>query len=159
MKYTPKGVDESLQDTADRLANYRTHQDLHGFSKWIVIERDSGNPVGDAGLLVLDDLDWIDLGFRFARPFWGRGLATQAASAWISTAFAKLGIESLGAFTHPDNAASIRVLEKLGFSSMRTGAVLGMPSILFSLSRPNRGEFALSRTRGVGDLLHTKTCK
>ena len=135
MKYTPAGADKSLQDTSDRLASYRTHQDLHGFSKWVVIERDSGNPIGDSGLLVLESLDWIDLGFRFARSFWGKGVATEAAWAWVFTAFAKLGIDSLGAFTHADNTAAIRVLEKLGFSSTRTGAVLGMPSIIFSLSR------------------------
>jgi [ribosomal protein S5]-alanine N-acetyltransferase len=84
-------------------------------------------------LLVLDEYGWIDLGFRFAQAYWGKGLATEVASAWVRAAFDELGLIRLGAFVHPENVASIRVLEKVGFKRERRGMVFGMDSIVFSL--------------------------
>ncbi|PYT71648.1 MAG: hypothetical protein DMG39_12410 [Acidobacteria bacterium] len=89
--------------------------------------------IGDSGLLVLQDYGWVDLGFRFAQPYWGKGLATEVASAWVRTAFDELGVSRLGAFVHPENVASIHVLEKVGFRAERHEMVMGMDSIVFSL--------------------------
>ena len=72
-------------------------------------------------------------GFRLAQPYWGQGLATEAASAWVRAAFDEYHIHRLGAFVHPENVASIRVLEKLGFHAKRRDTVMGMESIVFSL--------------------------
>ena len=59
-------------------------------------------------------------------------------------AFDELHIERLGAFAHPKNAASIRVLEKLGFHAERRYTVMGMDSIVFSLEA-NRGNLPSTR--------------
>jgi RimJ/RimL family protein N-acetyltransferase len=56
----------------------------------------------------------IELGYWIARPFWGRGYATEAASALIGIARA-LRLETLEGSHFLDNPASARVLEKLGF--------------------------------------------
>src|SRR4029453_16985029 len=135
MRYTPTGPDAFPEKTRDRLEDYQAHQQRHGFSKWIVIERSSSRPIGVAGLIVLDDPGWIDLGFRFAQPFWGRGFATEVARAWVSAAFERFDLTELGAFVHPDNAASLRVLEKLGFCSKGGRVVLGMRAVCFALKR------------------------
>ena len=92
----------------------------------------------DSGLLVLKEYSWIDLGFRFAQPYWGRGLATEVASAWVRAAFDEFGLSRLGAFVHPENHASIRVLGKLGFKRERRGTVFGMDSITFFLDVSTR---------------------
>jgi len=109
------------------------HQKAHGFSKWLVLDRSSGVAIGDSGLLVFQDYGWIDLGFRFAQQCWGKGLATEAASAWVRAAFDEFRLNRLGTFVHPENAASIRVLEKMGFRQERRDTVMGMDSIVFSL--------------------------
>jgi len=133
MKYTPTGVDDSVDKTRARLAGYEAHQTTHGFSKWLITERASGMPIGDAGLLQIPELGWIDLGFRLSVSSWGQGLATEAASAWVAAAFGPLHLARLGAFVHPENAVSIRVLEKLGFGAERQDVVIGMRSIVFGL--------------------------
>jgi [ribosomal protein S5]-alanine N-acetyltransferase len=115
------------------LTYFENHQQTHGFSKWVILNATSGAAIGDAGLLVLPECGWIDLGFRLSKPHWGQGLATEAASAWVRTAFDKYHIHRLGAFVHPENVASIRVLEKLGFQAERRDTVMGMQSIVFSL--------------------------
>lgn len=133
MQFTPTGPDKSVEETRARLVGYQNHQKAHGFSKWLILERDSGVAIGDSGLLILQDYGRVDLGFRFAQPYWGNGLATEVASAWIRAAFDDLGVSRLGAFVHPQNVASIRVLEKVGFRAERHEMVMGMDSIVFSL--------------------------
>jgi len=133
MRFTPAGPDASPQQTKARLAKYHEHQTAHGFSKWIILHRGSARPIGDGGLLVLKEYGWIDLGVRLAQSYWGKGLATEAASAWVRAAFNEFHIDRLGAFVHPGNVVSIRVLEKLGFHAEGRETVMGMNSILFSL--------------------------
>jgi RimJ/RimL family protein N-acetyltransferase len=147
MRFIPTGPDRSMEETKKRLTRYIEHQTLHGFSKWIIRERASGQAIGDAGLLVLEDLGKIDLGFRFARSYWGRGLATEAAAAWVRAAFVDFEQEHLTAFAHPENLASLRVLQKLHFRSMGRDRVMGMDSLVFSLSA---AEFQLLAGKSTG---------
>ncbi len=49
MKYTPTGADGSVEKTRDRVRTYQAHQTAHGFSKWLIADRESGKPIGDAG--------------------------------------------------------------------------------------------------------------
>jgi len=105
MRFTPSGPDTSIDQTKTRLARYTEHQIAHGFSKWIILDRSTGGPIGDSGLLELQDYGWIDLGFRFAQRYWGKGLATEAASAWVHAAFDDLSLDRLTALVHPENVA------------------------------------------------------
>ena len=97
------------------------------------MDRRSGSLIGDSGLIVLKEYGWIDLGVRLAQPHWGRGLATEATSAWVRAAFEEFHIGRLGAFVHPENLASIRLLQKLRFSIERRDTIMGMNSIVYSL--------------------------
>ena len=133
MRYVPGGADQSSEQTRTRVAKYGAHQVVHGFSKWVILDRASLQPIGDSGLLVLQEYGWVDLGFRLAPEFWGHGFATEAATAWVRAAFDIFRLSRLVAFTHPENVASIRVLEKLGFRFERRGVVMGMDAIVFAL--------------------------
>jgi [ribosomal protein S5]-alanine N-acetyltransferase len=147
MRFTPGGPDSSIEQTQERIAKYKGHQIAHGFSKWIVLDRATGTPMGDSGLLdtqffhAIDD-GWIDLGFRFAQAYWGKGLATEVASAWVDAAFNRLHFDRLTAIVHPANGASLRVLAKLNFRENRRDTILGMESIILTRdreSKPKRG--------------------
>jgi len=133
MQFTPTGPDKSVEETRARRADYEKHQRAHGFSKWMILDADSGVAIYDSGLLVLQEYGWIDLGFRLAQQHWGKGFATEAASAWVRAAFDEFHIDRLGAFVHPKNVASIRVLEKLGFHAVRQGTIMGIESMVFFL--------------------------
>ena len=56
----------------------------------------------------------VEIGWRLARAYWGRGYATEAAEAALAHAFGPLGLREVVAFTVPGNAASRRVMEKIG---------------------------------------------
>lgn len=55
------------------------------------------------------------LGFYLARAFWGRGLATEAGRAFVNFGFGELGLKRIVTAVDTRNAASVRVLAKLGF--------------------------------------------
>ncbi|HTY95768.1 MAG TPA: GNAT family N-acetyltransferase [Solirubrobacteraceae bacterium] len=56
----------------------------------------------------------IEIGWRMARPLWGRGLATEAATGVVEHAFTELSMSELVAYTAVGNARSRRVMARLG---------------------------------------------
>jgi len=58
----------------------------------------------------------VEIGWRLAADFWGRGLATEAARAALAFGFESLGLTEIVSFTVPANLRSRRVMEKLGMS-------------------------------------------
>jgi len=88
----------------------------HGALGWWVIEgREAGVFHGVAALLRMPEGEDIELAYRLARASWGAGIATEAASALARYAFEQVGLPRLVAVTFPENLASQRVLEKVGF--------------------------------------------
>jgi [ribosomal protein S5]-alanine N-acetyltransferase len=83
---------------------------------WPVFLLQDGELAGCAGLRPYgDDEHILELGFHFRPAYWGRGLAEEAARAVIALAFETLALKALFAGHHPENAASERLLKKLGF--------------------------------------------
>lgn len=83
----------------------------------LVLERTEGAPrlIGECGLARRPS-GAVEMGYWIARPFWGRGFATESCNALIEIA-RTLGLRQLEASHFIDNPASARVLEKLGFES------------------------------------------
>lgn len=87
----------------------------NGFGLYLVELKENRNPIGMCGLLKRDSLSNADLGFAFLPEYWGKGYASEAAAAVLAHAREHLRLSNLLAITNPDNDASIRVLERLGF--------------------------------------------
>ncbi len=85
---------------------------------FLIFERTDGEPrlVGSCGLGRRPS-GAVELGYWIARPFWGRGIATEAATALIEIA-RTMGFTRLEGSHFLDNPASGRVLEKLGFEPL-----------------------------------------
>ena len=86
---------------------------------WWAVELPGEAPfIGFAGLnlhgLDLPGMPPVEIGWRLARPFWGRGLATEAARACLTHAFRRLWIAEICAFTAVGNLRSRTVMERLG---------------------------------------------
>lgn len=95
------------------LTSYTTN----GFGLYLVVRRDDGTRVGMCGLVTRPSLDHPDIGYAFLPAYRGLGYATEAAGAMLAHAWDSLGLPRVYAITSPDNDASIRVLERLGFVS------------------------------------------
>ena len=81
----------------------------------LIVARDGGAPLGGVGLGLHDDGTRAELGFWIGRAHWGRGYATEAASRMVGFAREALGVGRITATAAEGNAASRRVLDKLGF--------------------------------------------
>lgn len=87
---------------------------------WATVLKPEGTYVGRCGLYAhLKGEDRVPdegvLAFYLARAFWGRGLATEAGRAFVDFGFGELGLKRIVTAVDARNAASVRVLEKLGF--------------------------------------------
>jgi RimJ/RimL family protein N-acetyltransferase len=91
----------------------------HGFGLWMVESRDGALPMGICGLIKRDTLEDVDLGFAFMPEHRGKGIGHEAALATREHATRVLGLKRLLAITSPLNAASIKLLERLGFAYER----------------------------------------
>jgi len=102
-------------ETVERVRQ-RIGADHGALGFWVVEGRDGGGAIGLVALLPMPAGGDIELAYRLARRAWGRGLATEAASAIIAYAFGAARLPRLVAVTYPDNVASQRVLARLGFT-------------------------------------------
>jgi RimJ/RimL family protein N-acetyltransferase len=79
--------------------------------------RSSGEAVGTLGLYSYSEANRrAELGYDLLREHWGRGLTTEAVRELLRYAFEELGLNRVEATTDPENAGSVRVLEKTGFT-------------------------------------------
>lgn len=112
--------DKDVRDLNDALryieAGPQASYAAHGHGLLLTALRDSGEPVGICGLVKRDALPHPDIGYAFLQRHWGQGYATESAAAALRDAKARLGIDYVVGITAPDNAASCRVLVKLGLA-------------------------------------------
>lgn len=87
-----------------------------GFGLYLAELKGEGIPVGMCGLIKRDSLEDVDIGFAFLPKFHGKGYAFESASAVMAYGERAFGLKRIVAITSPDNYASARVLEKLGFN-------------------------------------------
>lgn len=87
----------------------------HGFGLWLVELKEGKIPIGICGLIKREVLEDIDLGFAFLPDYLRKGYGFEAASASISFGKERFGLKRIVAVLSPDNVASTRLLEKLGF--------------------------------------------
>jgi RimJ/RimL family protein N-acetyltransferase len=99
---------------------WRASYAQHGFGLWVVVERATGAATGLCGLVRRDGLDDVDIGYAFLPAYWGRGYAIESALGVKAHARDVVGLTRLVAIAVPDNAPSIRVLERLGMQRERT---------------------------------------
>jgi RimJ/RimL family protein N-acetyltransferase len=99
-----------------RLAGEIASMSEHGIQYWPVFLLSDGAFAGCCGLRPFKPEEGIcELGFHLRPPYWGQGLAVEAARAVIRLASESLEARALFAGQYADNQASARVLEKLGF--------------------------------------------
>ncbi len=106
----------SEQEVQARLAVEIDSERLHGVQYWPIFRRADNQHVGCCGLRpYLEDPRVRELGFHICADHWRQGYAEEAARAVIQDAFLTRKVDRLFAGHHPDNEASRRLLQKLGF--------------------------------------------
>ena len=129
-----RGV-SSLETAREYIATVpRASYGRFGFGLFLVQLQDPAVPIGICGLLKRDSHPDVEIGFAYLPAFRGMGYAFEAAAAVLKFAKQSLRLDRIIALTAPDNHASMRVLEKLGFEfqGMVHLREFGSPSRMFA---------------------------
>ena len=113
------------------------HWRLHGFGRWAVELRETGEFAGHVGLWYPEGWPAIEIGWAIARAAWGGGIATEAARASLGYAWEEVGLERIIHLIRDDNVRSQSVARKLG--SRRTEErfrFAGMEMAVWEILRP-----------------------
>ena len=110
----------SPEDTAQFLERVMARYESDGFGIEALIDRASGAMIGWAGLAVPHFLPQIlpavEVGWRLSGPYRGQGLATEAGAAAVDFGFTAGGLDCIVSIYEPENIASGRVMDHLGFT-------------------------------------------
>ena len=120
-------------EVADRLRRDIRHWEEHDFGPWILLDRLSGALVGRGGLArtAVAGRRAVELPWSIVPERWGQGYATEAAGAALAVA-RELGLDGVVSFARPENAASLRVMEKIGLERVGPIEHAGLPHLLYA---------------------------
>ena len=142
LRYFPNTTPPPLDRVQRLVSGQLKHWDEHGYGWWAVSPRACGDAgpvdeplIGWAGLTYLPETGETEVAYLLGKPFWGRGLATEAARASLRYGFEDLGIGTIVGIVHPDNLASRRVLEKAGLSYLDRAHYFGMDVLRYAIER------------------------
>ena len=129
--------------------------DLYNHGRWAVHVKPALAFIGWCGLKFVSrstsagrQENEIDLGYRFSKESWGNGYASEAAYACIEYGFKKLHLQRIVGRALPENAASIRVLEKCGMSFLGEQVVDGYPARTYEIINSFIPANSLSQNNG-----------
>lgn len=88
----------------------------YGYGRFAVELKETGKVIGFCGIKYLPEIDLPEVGYRYLKEYWGKGIGTEAAKACVEFARDDLKIKKLVALIIPENIASIRIAEKLGMT-------------------------------------------
>lgn len=88
----------------------------YGYGRFAVELKETGKVIGFCGIKYLPEIDLPEVGYRYMKEYWGKGIGTEAAMACVEFARDDLKIKKLIALIVPENTGSIRVAEKLGMT-------------------------------------------
>lgn len=115
IRYTGNSAFKNTEEAFLFLENYQDYKQ-NGYGRWAVIEKSNDEFIGWCGLKYDKGLAETDIGFRFFETHWNKGYATESAKACITYGFQKLHLKRIIGRAMTENAASIKVLEKIGLT-------------------------------------------
>jgi RimJ/RimL family protein N-acetyltransferase len=135
MRYIGPGTTLSRADAWRSIAMLLGHWQLRGYGMWAVEDKQTGAFVGRIGLHNPEGWPVLEVGWLIDRARWGQGLATEGGRAAMQFALDRLNLKRISSVIHHQNAASIRVAEKLGMRPERTTQINGLDVVIYARDR------------------------
>jgi len=116
----------------------RTRYTEHGHGLWLAVSRETGQPVGQVGLLLqeVEGTSESEIGYLLHKPFWHQGLATEAAHGVRRYAFAAPSRQRLISLIRPANTPSQAVARRVGMAMEKEVTFRDRVHLVFAMSRP-----------------------
>jgi [ribosomal protein S5]-alanine N-acetyltransferase len=134
MKFSTMGI-HSISQTEKAIDNFIDSYKQFGFGLWAVTLKERDLLIGYCGLAIdrIDERDEPEIGYRLDSKFWGKGFATEAASASIKYGFDSIELPYILGAAQRQNVASIRVLQKLGMTFDRETIFRAVPMDVYKI--------------------------
>lgn len=127
-----RGVPIPRENTEKSLQSFIEHWQQRGYGIWAIVENGSSQMVGYCGLRYLNEMNEVEVLYGLAKPYWGRGIATQAAKATVAYGFNVANLDKLIAMALPNNLASRRVIEKAGLQYEKSIHMFNLDVLYYS---------------------------
>jgi [ribosomal protein S5]-alanine N-acetyltransferase len=137
MKFSTMGVYSTAQ-TEKAIDRFINSYKQFGFGFWAITLKERDLLIGYCGLAIdrIDNRDEPEIGYRLDSKFWGKGFATEAASASIHYGFYSIELPYILGAAQRQNVASIRVLEKIGMTFDRETIFREVPMDVYKIVKP-----------------------
>ena len=114
---------KTIEQAAETIQFIRQQYLDNGIGRWAVIEKGTNTFVGWTGLKLMKETvnnhnNYYDLGYRLIKKYWGKGYATETATASLAYGFNELKLPEIFAMADVQNAGSNAVLKKAGLRFM-----------------------------------------
>lgn len=139
-RYLGNNPIQTKEQAAEMIAFIRQQYIDNGIGRWAVIDKQTNTFLGWAGLKLITEqtnnhLNYLDVGYRLIKKYWGQGIATEAARASLAYAFDKMQAPAVYAITDSNNAASNHVLLKVGLHFIETFEFHGFTHNWYKIDR------------------------
>nr|WP_294796279.1 GNAT family N-acetyltransferase [uncultured Mucilaginibacter sp.] len=124
-RYLGNDLVKSIGESEKIIAFIRQQYLDNGIGRWAMTEKESGNFMGWTGFKFISETingqsGYYDLGYRMLPRYWGKGYATEGATACLKYGLEILNLKPIYAMANAENAASKNVLIKTGFTHAGT---------------------------------------
>ncbi len=138
MRYLPRR-DLTPRARAERtIAVFADHWSQRGYGVWALADKITGQLIGHCGLNFVTEAGEVEVLYALRQDRWGQGLATEAARASVRFGFEQADLARLIALAAPENIASRRVMEHLGFQYERNAHYFGLDLVCYTLHDPSQ---------------------
>ena len=136
MRYLGEGKPLTRSEAWRQMAMILGHWRLRGYGLWAVEERATGRLIGRIGHFNPEGWPGFELGWVLGKPYWGRGYATEGARRALEYAFTDMERDHVISLIYPDNAASIRLAERIGETLEGRTQLFGHEALVYGIQRP-----------------------
>jgi [ribosomal protein S5]-alanine N-acetyltransferase len=129
-RYLPPFPDPTLESMAKSVAGRMAMEAEHGHGLWAVERKDTGELIGDCGLMLVEGTGpEVEIAYHYKPSAWNHGFGTEAAIASLKQAFGSVGLQRVIAICYPENIGSWRVMEKAGMKYETTADYYGLTGL------------------------------
>ncbi len=116
MRYWSSPQHQSMTETQHMLERIHESFHKHELYQWGVARKTDNRVIGTCTLAQIDTQNRrAEIGYILAREYWGQGMMREALTALCNFAFTTMNLNRIEADVDPRNAASLRILDRLGF--------------------------------------------
>lgn len=136
MRFVSK-TEKTLSETKTELNSYINHWKQYGFGQFAMIDKASNRLIGRTGLYLNERSPYPQFSYILDQPYWGQGLATEAAKANLEYGFNVMQFPAIAAFSMLENQASRKILsQKLGMQLLTESfPYLGLKMAYYAIQR------------------------